>query len=63
MPAGFHARKSALGKEYPLAGPSVLEIPEEPISMRSVALWSVLVLSVSVVLAMSLRLLRQMRAR
>jgi hypothetical protein len=31
--------------------------------MRSVALWGVLVLSVCVVLAMSLRLLRQMRAR
>ncbi len=54
---------AALGAEYPLAEPSVLEVPEEPISMRSVALWGVLVLSVCVVLAMSLRLLRQMRAR
>jgi len=52
---------AALGAEYPLVEPSVLEVPKEPISMRSVALWGVLVLSVSVVLAMSLRLLRQMR--
>ena len=54
---------AALGAEYPLAEPSVLEVPKEPISMRNVALWSVLVLSVCVVLAMSLRLLRQMQAR
>jgi len=53
---------AVLGPEYPLADPSVLEIPEEPVSMRTVALWSVLVLSVCAVLAMSVRLLRQMRA-
>lgn len=52
---------ATLGLEYPVAEPSVLEVPEEPTSMRTLALWAVLVLSVGVVLAMSLRLLRQMR--
>jgi len=54
---------AVLGAEYPVAKRSVLEPPEEPTSMRTVALWGVLVLSVCVVLAMSLRLLRQMRSR
>jgi hypothetical protein len=52
---------ASLGVEYPMAEPSVLELPEEPTSMRTIALWAVLVLSVCVVLAMSARLLRQMR--
>jgi len=51
---------ATLGLEYPVAEPSVLEAPEEPTSMRTIALWAVLVLSVGVVLAMSLRLLRRM---
>jgi hypothetical protein len=52
---------ATLGEEYPVAEPSVLEVPEEPTSMRTVALWAVLLLSVGLVLAMSVRLLRQMR--
>jgi len=52
---------ASLGVEYPMAEPSVLEVPEEATSMRTVALWAVLVLSVGVVLAMSARLVRQMR--
>jgi hypothetical protein len=44
-----------------MAEPSVLEVPEEPTSMRTIVLWAVLVLSVGVVLAMSARLVRQMR--
>ena len=56
------ARETArLGDEYPVAGDSVLLPPDEPLSGRTLALWAVLAVSVGMVLAMSTRLLRQMR--
>lgn len=52
-----------LGAEYTVAGDDVLAVAENPVSMRTIALWAVLVLCVAVVLALSLRLLRQARER
>jgi hypothetical protein len=52
---------ASLGAEYPVAGDSVLTPPKTPVSGRTLALWAVLVGSVGLVMAMSTRLLRQMR--
>jgi hypothetical protein len=52
---------AALGEEYGVAPRSVLLPSKEPVSMRAVALWAVLVLSVMVALALSIRLARQIQ--
>ncbi|MGI9592166.1 MAG: DUF3999 domain-containing protein [Myxococcota bacterium] len=52
-----------MGDEFALGDPSVLEPPVPPPPYRTWALWSVLLLAVGAVLAMSASLLRQMRSR
>lgn len=52
---------AALGEEYGVAPRSVLLPSKEPVPMRTVALWAVLLLSVMVALALSVRLARQMK--
>jgi Protein of unknown function (DUF3999) len=49
-----------LGPQRAVGDPSVLEPREEPIAPKTLALWGVLVGSVLIVLALSVRLLRQM---
>ena len=52
-----------MGDEFALGDASVLEPPVPPPPYRTWALWSVLLLAVGAVLAMSASLLRQMRSR
>ncbi len=54
---------AALGPVKPVGDPSVLEPRREPPSPRTLALWGVLVGSVAIVLALSVRLLRRMSSR
>jgi len=49
-----------LGPVQPVGDPSVLEPQREPPAPRTIALWAVLVGSVAIVLALSVRLLRRM---
>jgi hypothetical protein len=49
-----------LGPERSVAGSRVLTLPDPPLPVRTVALWGILILSVAVVVAMSVRLLREM---
>jgi hypothetical protein len=51
---------AVLGPVKTVADPSVLEPRKEPIPPRTIALWAVLVGSVAIVLALSVRLLRRM---
>ncbi len=52
---------ATLGEEYGVAPPSVLLPSQQPVSMRTVALWAVLLLSVLVAVALSIRLALQIR--
>ena len=52
---------ASLGAPYPVADASVLSPRSEPTPPRTLALWAFLVVAVAVVLALSVRLLRQMR--
>ena len=53
---------ATLGPERSLAGASALEPRREPPEMRVIVLWGVLIAAVALLLAFSVRLLREMQS-
>jgi hypothetical protein len=54
---------AAIGEILTLGGPTRLDPPNDPVPVRRIVLWTILILGVTVLAAMAFRLLRHLRTR